>query len=492
MVALSNATLGQLPPQVQRPTYPRAEIKEGIVHIGVGGFHRAHQALYIDDLLQHHGVRDWGICGLGIRPPDKKLHDILTAQNAMYLLVEREGDQATGRIIGAHTRSVLGPENPAAAISILASPSTRIVTLTITEAGYCVDDATGEFLANHPDVVHDLKNPTAPVTAFGYLTAALQKRRASGLPPFTVLSCDNLEHNGKLTRKALTSYAALVDDKLASWLENDGAFPNSMVDRITPVLTPQDAAFAKERFGVDDGWPVVCEPFRQWVIEDKFTAGRPPLEKAGAQFAPDVEPYERMKLGLLNATHSAMAYLGHLAGYALVHDTMRDPVFSKYLSDMMAKEVTPILPPVPGVDLADYRAQLVKRFSNAAIADRIGRLVLNGSAKMPKFILPSVRAQLAKGGPIKLLTLAVAGWCRYLTGVDEKGGTYALDDVMADELSRLVKQGGKDPTPLLSLSVVFGPDLPKNERFVKELKEAVAMLHARGAKATAQHYAAGN
>jgi mannitol 2-dehydrogenase len=484
-VPLSQENLARLPSTVKRPSYPRADVKEGIVHIGVGGFHRAHQALYVDDLLEHHGVRDWGICGMGIRAADQKMHDVLQAQNSLYALVEREGVEATARIIGAHTRSVLAPEDPEAAIEVLAAPSTRIVTLTITEAGYCCDDATGAFLTTHPDIVHDVKNLAAPCTAFGYLVAALKRRKERGLPPFTVLSCDNLEHNGKLTKKACVGFAELVDKDLAKWLSEKGAFPNSMVDRITPALTPADRAFVSERFGVDDQWPVVCEPFRQWVIEDRFACGRPPLELAGAQFTPDVAPYERMKLGLLNATHSSLAYLGRLAGFTFVHDVMNDPAFAKFLLDFMADEVTPILPPVPGVDLAEYRKMLVRRFSNVAIADTVARLEQNGSAKLPKFTFPSLHAQLAAGGPIDKMVLAIAGWCRYLNGVDDKGNTYKLDDTLAAQLQPLAQQGGGiDPTPLLGVSIVFGPDLPKNERFVTALKKAMKSLADNGAHAS--------
>ena len=481
--ALSNATLGKLPRSVSTPSYPRASVKEGIVHVGVGGFHRAHEALYVDDLLRM-GERDWGIAGLGIRNFDKKMHDVLRAQDSLFTVVEREGDKATARVVGSHTRSLLAPENPEVAIEALAAPSTRIVSLTITEAGYYVDDLTGAFRADHPDIAADVASKGAPQTAHGYIVAALALRHARGQGPFTVMSCDNLELNGKLTRRAMTGFAELVDPKLATWLNEHGAFPSCMVDRITPATTDADRDFVREKFQIDDAWPVVCEPFRQWVIEDAFVAGRPAFERVGAQLVHDVEPYERMKLGLLNASHSAMAYLGHLAGYTFVHDVMRDPSFLRYLDGFMAKEVSPILPPVPGVDLADYRSTLIHRFSNVAIADRISRLVQNGSAKLPKFTLGSLRAELAKGGPIRRLTLAVAGWCRYLTGIDEKGNAYELDDTMTAELQPIAREGKADPTKLLAVQSVFGPDLGQNERFVSEMKRAKKSLCERGAQAT--------
>jgi mannitol 2-dehydrogenase len=367
-------------------------------------------------------------------------------------------------------------------LHLLTDPATRIVSLTITEGGYLVDDKTGVFDATNPAIEQDVDRD-APRTVFGYIVASLERRRAAGIPPFTVLSCDNLQGNGSVARTAVVSFARLGDDALAAWIDANVGFPNGMVDRITPQTTAADRAMVAETFGIGDAWPVVTEPFRQWVIEDHFSNGRPPLEEVGVQIVADVHPYETMKLRLLNASHQAMAYLGYLAGYRYAHEVLSDPDFVTLLTRFMDDEVTPLLPPVPGIDLAAYKRTLLERFANPKIADTLARLATDGSDRMPKFVLPSLAEALAQGRPHRLLTLVVAGFCRYLRGVDEHGQPIAVQDSRAAELVTLANQGRADPRPLLAVQRVFG-DLGNNAAWVAELTAALAELDTLGARAS--------
>jgi mannitol 2-dehydrogenase len=482
MVTLSNATLGLLSPRVTVPKYDRIGLPTPIVHIGVGGFHRAHEAVYLDDLLTQ-GFRDWSLCGVGLLPNDQRMHDALIPQDCLYTVVERSAIGENARVIGSMARYLLAPSDPGSVIEMLASAETRVVSLTITEGGYNINETTGKFNGQHPDVVYDLTHSQRPVTVFGYLTEALSRRRQNGLPPFTVLSCDNLPHNGNIARNAIVSYAGIRDPALADWISSHGAFPNCMVDRITPQTTDADRIQIENEFGLQDAWPVVCEPFRQWVIEDKFVLGRPPLEDAGVQFTSDVGPYETMKLRLLNASHSAMGYLGYLAGYRYIADVMADPLFQQFIARLMDDEVSPLLPPVPGIDLTEYKKMLIQRFANPTIRDQVSRICLDGSAKMPKFLLPSLREQIARHGPTRLLTLAVAGWFRYLRGTDEQSRPITLEDPMAAILRERALAGGDDPHPLLSLYETFG-DLAQATTWVDELGETLRQLSVHGARET--------
>jgi mannitol-1-phosphate/altronate dehydrogenase len=384
-------------------------------------------------------------------------------------------------VVGSLGGYTFAPDDPEQVLQLLAHPATRIVSLTITEGGYLVDDKTGVFDAGNAAIREDVDRD-APKTVFGYIVAGLERRRSAGVAPFTVLSCDNLQGNGSVARTAIVSFARLGGDALAGWIEGNVAFPNGMVDRITPQTTDADRAMVAEAFGITDGWPVVTEPFRQWVIEDSFSNGRPPLEEVGVQIVPHVHPYETMKLRLLNASHQAMAYLGYLAGYRYAHEVMGDPDFVQFLTRFMDVEVTPLLPPVPGIDLAEYKRTLLARFGNPKIADTLARLATDGSDRMPKFVLPSLSEALAQGRAHRLLTLVVAGFCRYLRGVDEQGQAIDLHDGRADELRTLANQGQADPRPLLAVRRVFG-DLVDNEPWVEELSAVLRDLDTRGAKA---------
>ena len=483
---LMQSTLDAFAGRVAVPTYDRHGLKRSIVHIGVGGFHRAHQAVYLDSLANQGVSMDWGERGVGLLPGDKRMAEALTPQDCLYTLIERDAEKDTARIVGSLTEYLFAPGDPEGALTLLADPATRIVSLTVTEGGYNVDQHTGVFDADTPAIRADLAalaGGERPETVFGYLCAALERRRAAGAAPFTVLSCDNLQGNGAVAKTAVVSFARLRDDALAAWIEANVAFPNGMVDRITPQTTDRDRALVAEKFGVADAWPVMTEPFTQWVLEDTFCDGRPPLEEVGVQIVRDVHPYETMKLRLLNASHQAMGYLGYLAGYRYVHDVMGDADFRAFIARMMDDEVTALLPPVPGIDLGDYKRTLLERFANPKIGDTLARLDTDGSDRMPKMLLPSLVEALAQGRPHRLLTLAVAGWFRYLRGVDEQGQEIAVADRLTGELCARANEGKDDPRPLLELRSVFG-DLGRNEAFVAELAASLREVDARGAKAT--------
>jgi fructuronate reductase/mannitol 2-dehydrogenase len=378
---------------------------------------------------------------------------------------------------------LFAPDAPTAVLDRLTDPRTRMVTLTITGAGYRLDPHTGEFDATDAQALRDLAQPHAPTTAFGYLVEALDRRRRAGLAPFTVVSCDNMHRNGQATRAAVVGLARHRDEVLARWITDRVAFPSSMVDRITPQTAPEERAAVAARYGVDDRWPVITEPFSQWFIEDTFSHGRPPLDEVGVRFVSDVGDYELMKTRLLNASHSALGYLGSLAGHTRMDELMADPVFAEYVARLMDDEVTPLLPQPDGVDLAEYKRTLLQRFANPAIADGLPRLCRRGSTKLPHHLLPSLRQALAEGRPTRLLTLAVAGWCRYLRGTDPAGRPLPMEDDRAAELQALALAGGSDPRPLLSVRSVFG-DLADGPDFVDDLARALRHLDRLGARVT--------
>jgi mannitol 2-dehydrogenase len=438
---LNAQTLAYWSDRMPAPTYARELVTPGVVHFGVGGFHRAHQAMYLDRLMNEGEALDWGICGVGVMAADQKMKEVLDAQDGLYTLVLKHGDGTyEPRVIGSIVAYLFAPDDPEAVIERLAAPSTRIVSLTVTEGGYNISDITGEFDTANPDVVRDLAPGALPRTTFGLVTEALRRRRERGLVPFTVMSCDNLQGNGHLARRAFATFARLRDPGLGDWVEREVSFPNSMVDRITPVTTDADRAEVAERFGIRDQWPVVCEPFTQWVLQDAFTAGRPPYQDAGVQVVDDVEPYELMKLRLLNASHQGLCYFGYLCGYRLVHEAAQDPLFQAFLLGYMDEEATPTLPAVPGVDLAAYKHTLIERFSNPEVRDTIARLCAESSDRIPKWLLPVVRAQLASGGEIRRSAAVVASWARYAEGVDEQGQPIEVVDRLADSLVELARR----------------------------------------------------
>jgi mannitol 2-dehydrogenase len=469
---------------VPRPAYDRSRVTTGVVHFGVGGFHRAHQAMYHDRLMNEGKALDWGICGVGVMPADRRMQEALDAQNGLYTLVVKHADGTyEPRVIGAITEYLFAPDDPDAVIEKLAGEATRIVSLTVTEGGYSIDHVTGEFDPSG-DVSHDLEPGATPRTTFGFVTEGLRRRRERGLAPFTIMSCDNLQGNGDLSRRAFTAFARLRDPELGAWVERDVRFPNSMVDRITPVTTDDDRVEVRERFGVDDRWPVVCEPFTQWVLEDAFSLGRPPYEVAGVQVVEDVEPYEQMKLRLLNASHQALCYFAYLSGYRLVHEAAQDPLFRAFLRGYMDDEATPTLAPVPGVDLDEYKQTLIERFSNPEVRDTIARLCAESSDRIPKWLLPVVRAQLESGGPIAYSAAVVASWARYAEGVDEQGEPIEVVDRLHDSLTAIARrQREGEPDAFIANRELFG-DLADEPRFVEAYRSALSALHERGARAT--------
>jgi mannitol 2-dehydrogenase len=476
--------LGDLDPAVAVPTYDRSAVTSGIVHFGVGGFHRAHQAMYLDDLMNAGHALDWGITGVGLLPGDVRMKQVMDAQDCLYTLVVKDADGTMhARVIGSIVDYLFAPDDPEALLDRMTDPATRIVSLTITEGGYLVKQSTGEFDAADPSIQDDLQDGATPVTAFGFITEALSRRRAAGVAPFTVMSCDNIEGNGEVAHKMIGAFARLKDADLAAWIEEHVTFPNSMVDRITPVTTATDRADIAERFAIDDGWPVVCEPFTQWALEDRFPAGRPPYDEVGVQLVPDVTPYELMKLRLLNASHQAMCYLGYLSGHRYAHEVASDELFRRFLLGYMDDEATPTLEPVPGVDLTAYKHQLIERFANPEIRDTLARLCAESSDRIPKWLLPVVRAELEAGGPFRRSALVVAAWARYAEAVDEDGGVIEIVDHRKDALTSRARLQAQDRLAFLRDPDLFG-DLVDDERFTREYVTALDSLHEHGARAT--------
>jgi mannitol 2-dehydrogenase len=484
MVPLNAETLPSLRGRLAAPTYDRRAVRTGIVHVGVGGFHRAHQAMYLDRLMNDGKALDWGVCGVGVLPSDRRMKETMDAQDGLYTLVVKGADGTfEPRIIGSVVRYLFAPDDPEAVIEKMADEHTSIVSLTITEGGYNFHAVTGEFDADNPEVVRDLQRGPAPRTTFGLITEALARRLRRNIPPFTIMSCDNIQGNGDAARKSFVTFAMLRNADLGAWMASEVRFPNSMVDRITPATTDEDRAEVGRRFDVDDRWPVVCEPFTQWVLENEFTTGRPPLEQAGVQIVGDVEPYELMKLRLLNASHQALCYFGYLAGYRLVHDVCRDPLFVEFLLGYMDTEARPTLAPVPGIDLGEYERNLIARFANPGVRDTVARLCADSSDRIPKWIVPVIRHNLSTGGEIRRSVAVVASWARYAEGVDEQGRPIAVVDRLKDRLMADARRQHEDALAFVSNRELFG-DLIDNERFVSVYESVLGSLHHKGARAT--------
>jgi len=463
-----------LPDSVLRPRYERAALQPAIVHIGVGGFHRSHQAFYLDQLLQQ-GLTDWGIVGMGLRPADALMTAKLKAQDCLYTLMIKQPDGAVEpHVIGSVIDCIYAPENPLSAIKRLANPQTHIVSLTITEGGYNFDQ-NGEFIDTEPDVIWDMIHNQSPKTVFGLLANALRMRRDAGLQPFTVLSCDNIQHNGDVARKMLLSFVSITDAPLAEWIDSNVSFPNCMVDRITPVTQPSDIQYLKETVGIEDAVPVVCEPFLQWVLEDRFPAGRPAWEEAGVQFVSDVTPYEKMKLRLLNAGHSFLGFAGSLCGYETIDEAVSDPLLRSALRAFMDEEATPSLDPVVSIDLTEYKDSLLQRFGNPAIRDLLARICSESSAKIPKFLLPTVEYSLANGGSLHYGAFMIAAWYCLLA----KG--FAIQDNMQAVLRAAIAS----PVDFLRLESIFG-ELSHSERFVNVYTDMAQSIQTQGVKETLQ------
>jgi mannitol 2-dehydrogenase len=480
-VELKRASLSALPASVRVPAYDHAAVAPGIVHLGLGGFHRAHMARYTHDLMQlDPSAREWGIAGAGLMPSDRRMIDSLAPQDGLYTLVERSGTEETACVIGSIAEVIFAGESSAALLSAIDRPAIRIVSLTVTENGYCLDPATKQLNPEHPLVRADLADPARPKSAIGIIVEALRRRRDGGRPPFTALTCDNIQGNGEVLREAVLGHPLLRDAELADWIAREVSFPSTMVDRITPVTAAEEIETLATRHGVRDRWPVFCETFTQWVIEDRFPLGRPAWERVGAQFVDDVAPYEFMKLRLLNASHLAVSGLGRLAGYVTIDGSMADPRIAGIMAALMDRETGPTLPPVPGIDLPAYKRTLIERFANPAIKDTVARV--NDDAPLNVLVDP-IRDRLKAGASVELLALALAAWLRRVRGEDEHGAPIPVRHPMAELLRAKAVEGGPDPTPLLSIRPLFG-ELGADPRLIEAVRGWLGLLYASGIEAT--------
>ena len=484
MTRLSRGTLDRLPADVARPGYHVRAARVGIVHLGIGAFHRAHQAVYVDDRLAA-GERDWAICGASLRSPDTL--DALEPQDGLYTVAIRSGEGERLRVVGAVRRLLVAPSDPEALLQAMSDAAVRIVSLTVTEKGYCHDPATGTLREDHPDIVADLRTPLAPRSAPGFLVEALRRRRDARASPFTVLCCDNLPANGRTVATVVRRLAELRDPTLGRWISDEVAFPSTMVDRIVPATTDADRQTIAARLGLEDAWPVMTEPFTQWVIEDRFANARPRLEEAGAELVADVAPYELMKLRLLNGSHSTLAYLGYLAGFEFVSGAISNTSFRALVTEFMSEEVMGTLPKDLG-DLGAYRDALLDRFANPALKHRTWQIAMDGSQKLPQRLLGTIRDGLAQDRSIARAALGVAAWMRYVTGVDEQGREIDVRDPLASRLRTISASAGDKPAQLvdglLGVSEVFGEDLPRSESFRAVLIRHLGSLFQRGALET--------
>lgn len=484
---LSLTNLEMLPDGVGRPGYARSDLSAGILHFGVGNFHRAHQAEYLDRLFSAGESRDWALVGAGVFEGERKGRDILQAQDWLTTLVEQEADRSEARVLGSMIDFV-EPANADAIIGRMAQDDIRIVSLTITEGGYFLD-SSDRFDPTHPAIKADGENPDSPKTVFGMILAGLRARRDAGRPPFTVMSCDNIPHNGVVTKNALVGLARLSDPDFADWVAANVAFPNGMVDRITPATTDRERTILRDEFGVEDGWPVFCEGFTQWVLEDNFPLGRPAFEKAGVQFVDDVSPFELMKLRILNGGHATIAYPGGLMGIHYVHEAMQHPLIRAFLRKLEETEIIPMVPPVPDTDTHAYFDLIETRFSNPKIGDTIRRLCLDGSNRQPKFIVPVIRDAIAQGARVDGLALESALWCRYCAGTDDKGNVIEQNDPDWDRLVPVARAAQDDPQVWLDQETIYGK-VGQDAAFAEAFARWLGLLWSRGTVATLETYLA--
>jgi mannitol 2-dehydrogenase len=486
MVALNRRSLGALPPGIARPPYDPGRVTAGIAHLSVGNFHRAHQAVYLDRCLARPGQEGWGICGIGIidNAPERAKAESLKRQDGLYTLTlfPPRGEPSSA-VIGAMVDYLFAPADPEAAVARLSDPAIRIVSLTITEGGYNIDETTGRFRLDAPDVAHDLENPATPRTVFGLIAAALARRRRAGTAPFTVLSCDNLRHNGAVTRTAVLAFAGALDPALARWIETHVTFPSCMVDRITPAVTPADVARLNALTGVDDEVPVFAEDFIQWVVEDRFCHGRPELEAVGVQFTDDVGSYEQIKLRMLNASHIMLSYPGQLGGYRFAHEAMADPRILGLVRTFLDRDVIPLLQAPPGMTLEAYRDSVIARFANPAINDQLARLTSDSGSKIPVFLGDTIRACLERDGDHRRLAFMLAGFARYLGGVDDRGGPFTPQEPHLAPAD-LALAHDPDPKAPLRIKTLEPLALDRAESFVESFVRYRRMIAEKGILAT--------
>ena len=486
---LTQDSLGSLATRVSIPGYDRAELSPGILHFGVGNFHRAHQAYYLDVLFNKGRDLDWAIVGAGVMPFDATIREVLAKQDFLTTVVEQEADSNRALVTGPMI-DFLAPGDTGAIIEALAKPAIRIVSLTITEGGYFIDAGSGEFDRANPNITRDAANPEAPNTVFGLIIAGLKQRRSAGTAPFTVMSCDNLPHNGVVTRNAVVGLARLSDPDLADWIEENVAFPNGMVDRITPATGDREREIVRRDYGIEDAFPVFCEGFIQWVLEDNFPAGRPALENAGVQFVPDVTPYENMKIRILNGGHAVIAYPAGLMDIHFAHEAMENPLVRAFLEKVETEEIIPMVPPVPDTNLGNYFELIKRRFANPKIGDTVRRLCLDGSNRQPKFIVPSIADRLKAGVPIDGLALESALWCRYCYGETESGRTIEPNDPNWDRLTATARTARDDAMAWLAMEDIYG-SVGRSEVFRKRFAAALAALWSDGVQKVLTRYLEG-
>lgn len=487
MNRLNKHAIAELPKDVVLPSYDRTQLNAGIVHLGIGAFHRAHQAFYTEAVLNKFGG-DWGIIGSSLR--SASVRDQLVPQDCLYTLVERSGEGEKLQLIGAVLDTLVGPENPAALVAQMAADNIKIISLTITEKGYCHDPATGNLNLNHPDIIHDLAHLDKPVSAIGFLVSALKQRFDNNQKAFTLLSCDNLPNNGEVLEKVVCQFAEKIAPAFAQWIKTNATFPCTMIDRIVPATTDEDRREIEARLGLRDEGMVVCEPFSQWVVEDKFADGRPEWEQVGVLLVEDVRVFEKIKLRLLNGAHSTMAYTGYLSGFDYISEVMEQPAFVNLVKTYMAREAGETVTAPAGFDIEAYKQQLRERFSNKALKHRTWQIAMDGSQKLPQRLLETLREQLQGNGHIDILCLGVAAWIRYVSGVDEKGNAIEVSDPLAKELRAACDANQGNPAGMVhavvSIEKVFGRDLINEVRFVTTTTQWLERFYAKGVLASVQ------
>jgi mannitol 2-dehydrogenase len=485
---LSLANLPAIGKKMPVPNYARSSLSAGILHFGIGNFHRAHLAVYLDDLFNKGLDHDWALVGAGVMPSDELMRQRLVAQDYLTTVVEQDNDLSTAHVTGPMV-DFISPNDKASLIAKLCDPTIRIVSLTITEGGYFIDPATGKFDPKNAAMVRDGATPHQPDTVFGFIVAGLAARRALGIKPYTVMSCDNVPHNGVVTKNAVVGLAQLSNPALAAWIESNVAFPNGMVDRITPATGDRERKICAEVFGVEDSWPVFCEEFKQWVVEDNFPTGRPAWEKVGATFVKDVTPYENMKIRILNGGHAVIAYPSGLMDIHFVHEAMENSLIRAFLAKLEQDEIIPMVAPVPDTDLQDYYKLIERRFANPKIADTIRRLCLDGSNRQPKFIVPTIADRLKTGKSIKGLALESALWCRYCYGTTDSCAVIEANDPSWDRLQKTAIAAKIDPNMWLAMTDIYG-EVGKSPEMQREFAAALNVVWAKGAKATLEAYLA--
>ncbi len=485
-IKLSQNALTQLPDNIGVPVYKQSDLKAGIIHFGIGNFHRAHQAVYLDKLFNAGTDHEWGLVGAGVLPSDETMRQKLMEQDWLTTVVEQDSGHRTANITSSMI-DYLQPGNAENTIARLADPQIRIVSMTITEGGYFIDPASGKFNPQHPAIAADAANIDRPATVFGLILAGLIRRRKEGTPAFTVMSCDNIPGNGHVTSDAVSGLASLIDPLLGDWVKQNVAFPNGMVDRITPATTDRERNLLATEFGIEDNWPVFCEPFKQWVLEDHFPTGRPALEKVGVTFVEDVAPYELMKIRILNGGHAAIAYPASLMDIHFVHEAMQEPLIRDFLIKLEREEIIPVLPPVPDMPFDEYFDLIVRRFSNPEIGDTIQRLCQDGSNRQPKFILPTTADRLRAGDSITGLSLVSALWCRFCAGTTDSGKPTHYLDASAERLKVEALKAKDDPKAFLAMTDIFG-DVGTAPVFVESFSRILRTLWDKGARKTLKLY----